>query len=210
MANRKIFISLSFCMLAILATAQISIPQIDFQVKSGVGALMDVKDSYENLYSYSAPILSGEINWNITQHISLGAFSSIGPYAKSNFKMENYGNSGKSSYGATHFLYGAKLRLSTGRAPRFRPFTEISFGKLEMQLEKDIYRLASSTTFIGLSFGLMIRAGSRLYIILPQANIRFRSNGFFFEAPNEYLFNAKYSEFIELCAGVSYNIGKKK
>jgi hypothetical protein len=56
----------------------------------------------------------------------------------------------------------------------------------------------------------MIRVGSRMYIILPQANIRFRSNGFYFEAPNDYTFNAKYAEFLELCAGVSYNIGKKK
>lgn len=183
---------------------------MDFQLKGGVGALMDVKDSYENLYSYSTPILSGEINWNITQHISLGAFSSIGPYSESNFKMETSTNSGESSYGATHFLYGAKLRLSTGRAPKFRPFTEISYGKLEMQVEKDIYRIASSTTFIGWSIGLMIRAGSRLYIILPQANVRFRSNGFYFEAESDYTFNAKYAELLELCAGVSYNIGKKK
>lgn len=181
---------------------------MDFQLKGGVGGLTDVMDSYENSYSYSTFILSGEINWNISQYISLGAFGSVGPYTQSNFKMQS--NSGDASYGATYALYGAKLRLSTGRGPKFRPFTEISYGKLEMQVEKDIYRIASSTTFIGWSIGLMIRAGSRMYIILPQANIRFRSNGFFFEEPNDYTFNAKYAEFIELCAGLSYNIGKKK
>lgn len=210
MSCRKISLLLSFSSLCSFALAQISIPPMDFQLKGGVGGLMDVRDSYENSYSYSTFILSGEINWNITQHISLGAFSSIGPYTQSNFKMETNDNSGSASYATTHFLYGAKLRLSTGRAPRFRPFTEISYGKLEIQLEKDIYRIASSTTFIGWSIGLMIRAGSRMYIILPQANVRFRSNGFFFEEPNDYTFNAKYAEFLELCAGVSYNIGKKK
>jgi len=195
-------------MLCTAAFSQISIPPIDFQLKGGVSILEDVQDSYGNLYSYSTPILSGEINWNITQNISLGAFSSIGPYAQSNFDMSsNLG--GETSYAATHFLYGAKLRLSTGRAPRFRPFTEISYGKLEIQMEKEIYRLSSSTTFFGLSIGLMIRAGSRMYIILPQANIRFRSSGFFFETPGDYAIGS-FVPFAELCAGLSYNIGKKK
>ena len=169
--------------------------------------ILDVKDSYDNLYSYSAPMLSGEINWNITQHISLGAFASSGVYSTSNYKVKY--SHGEASYGGTHSLYGIKLRLSTGRAPRFRPFAEINYGKMQMVMEKDIYRLANSTTFFGLSMGLMIRAGSRLYIVVPQINLRFRSNGFFFEAPNDYLFS-DYSPFVEYCAGLSYNIGKKK
>ena len=76
-------------------------------------------------------------------------------------------------------------------------------------MEKDTYRVASSTTFFGWSAGLMIRAGSRLYIVLPQINLRFRSEGFFFEEPYGYLFS-DYSPLAEVCAGLSYNIGKKK
>ena len=180
---------------------------MDFQLKSGVAALMDLKDSNENSYSYSAPLLYGELNWNITQHIAIGAFASAGVYSTSNFKVEYF--SGEASYGSSHFLYGLKLRLSTGRAPKFRPFTELSFGKLEMDMEKDVYRISSSTSYFGWSLGLMIRAGSRWYIILPQINLRFRSNGFFFETPGDHMFGS-YEPFAEVCAGLSYNIGKKK
>jgi hypothetical protein len=207
MSHKKIFLSLSFSMLCFLSIAQISIPPIDFQIKGGLAVIPDAIDNYENPFSYTAPILYGEINWNITQHISLGAFGSSGVYSTSNYKMKY--SSGEASYGGTHSLYGIKLRLSTGRTPRFRPFAEINYGKMQMVMEKDIYRLASSTTFFGWSMGLMIRAGSRLYIVLPQINLRFRSNGFFFEAPSDYMLS-DYSPFIEYCAGLSYNIGKKK
>lgn len=194
-------------MLCTLTIAQLSIPSIDFQLKGGVGVLPDAKDSYDYPFSYTAPILYGEINWHITQHFALGAFGSTGVYSQSNYKVESL--SGDASYGGSHSLYGLKLRLSTGRAPKFRPFTEINYGRLDMYMEKDIYRLASSTTFFGWSMGLMIRAGSKLYIVLPQINLRFRSKGFFFENPNDYLLS-DYSPFVEYCAGLSYNIGKKK
>ncbi len=180
---------------------------MDFQLKAGVATLIDVRDSYENSYSYTSPTLYGELNWNITQHVSVGAFGSKGIYSTSNYKV-NY-SSGDASYGGTHSLYGLKLRLSTGRAPRFRPFAEINYGKMQMVMERDTYRLANSTNFFDLSMGLMIRGGSRLYIVLPQINLRFRSNGFFFEAHNDYLFSS-YGPFAEVCAGLSYNFGKKK
>lgn len=194
----------TFCMLSL---AQISVPPMEVQLKGGLGTLPEIQDSYENQYSYVAPTLYCEINWNITQHISLGAFASAGVYSTSNFKVKYF--SGDASYGASHLLYGLKLRLSTGRAPKFRPFTELSYGKLEMDMEKDVYRISSSTSYIGWSLGLMIRAGSRWYIILPQINLRFRSNGFFFEPPSDHMFGS-YAPFAEVCGGLSYNIGKKK
>lgn len=205
--NKKIFLFLSFSALYTYAFAQISIPPIDFQLKGGAGVLPDAQDSYGNPFSYTAPMLYGEINWNITQHIALGAFGSKGVYSQSNYTLESI--SGDASHGGSHSLYGLKLRLSTGRAPNFRPFTEINYGKMDMYMEKDTYRVASSTTFFGLSMGLMIRVGSKLYIVLPQINLRFRSKGFFFEEQDDYLFS-DYSPFVEYCAGLSYNIGKKK
>jgi hypothetical protein len=207
MSLKRIFLSLTFSTLCVLSMAQISVPSMDFQLKAGVAALLESQDSYENQYTYIAPSLYAEINWNITQHISIGAFGSAGVYSTSNYKVKY--STGDASYGGTHSLYGLKLRLSTGRAPRFRPFGEINYGKMEMVMEKDIYRVASSTTFFGWSMGLMIRAGSRFYIILPQVNLRFRSNGFFFEDPSDYMFGS-YEPFAEVCGGLSYNIGKKK
>lgn len=190
--------------------AQISVPPLDFQIKSGVAFGLDALDKYRNLYNYTAPLLYAEINWNIGQYVAAGAFVSTGIYSQSSILVESdYPNSERVSYKGSHFEYGAKIRLSTGRAPRLRPFTELSYGKLEMFMEKDTYRLASSTNFIGFTLGLMIRVNSRLYIILPQGNFRFRSSGFFFEVPGDYIIGS-YTPFSEVCIGLSYNIGKKK
>lgn len=210
MRNKNILILLLFLSVGHINFAQIGIPPLDFQLKSGAAFLPGGKDSNENFYNYKAPLLYAEINWNIGQYLAVGGFVSSGIYSKSNYEISfNYPNSVPVSYGGSHLEYGAKIRFSTGRAPRFRPFTEFSYGKLEMYMEKNIYRIATSTNFIGFTLGLMIRLNSKLYIVLPQANIRFRSNGFFFEAPGDFL-GGSYSPFVEVCTGLSYNIGKKK
>ncbi len=189
--------------------AQFHLPSMDIQMKSGAAILTDMIDKYNNLYSYTAPLIYAELNWNISQHFAAGAFLTAGVYSKSNFAFTGEYGSSNTSYGSSHLAYGIKLRASSGRQPRFRPFAEFSYGKLEMDLEKNVYRISNSTNFFGISFGLMIRLGSKLYLVLPQTTLRIRKNGFFFEHPGDYLFSS-YPLFIELTGGLSYNIGKKK
>ena len=189
--------------------AQFHLPSMDIQLKSGVAVLPDVNDDFNNHYTYTAPLLYSEINWNISQHFAAGAFLTTGVYSTSNFAFTGESGSSNTSYGSSHLAYGIKLRASSGRQLRFRPFAEFSYGKLDMYVEKNVYRISNSTTFFGISFGLMVRLGSKLYLVLPQATIRMRKNGFFFEPAGNYLFSS-YTPFIELSGGLSYNIGKKK
>jgi hypothetical protein len=206
------FFKKATCVLLILLAGEVSqaqfhLPSLDIQFKMGATVLNDMHDKYNNIYDYVAPNLYGEINWNATQYFAVGVFASQGVFSDTKFTGE-YG-SGNTSYGSTHFLYGAKIRVSTGRQPRFRPFAELSYGTFQMVMEKSVYRVSSQSNFFGISFGLMIRLNSKLYLVIPQLTVRNRADAFFFEVPGDFMFG-KYPPIIELNGGLSYNIGKKK
>jgi len=209
MSNKKIFI-LSVLLLTlpgISLLAQFRLPAMDIQVKTGVASLDELRDRNNNVYNYSAPVVHGEINFNISQYFAAGAFISKGLSGKTELFSDN--NTATLFYNSSHQSYGVKLRISTGRQPRFRPFTEISYGKFEMYIEKDFYRMATSSTFFGGSIGLMIRLSSRLYLVLPQVSVRPRSDPFYFETSGDFLLS-DYPSLIEITGGLSYNFGKKK
>jgi hypothetical protein len=209
MSNKKIFI-LSVLLLTLPGVsllAQFRLPAMDVQVKSGVAYLDEIRDS-KNLYSYSAPVIHGEINFNITQYFAAGAFISKGLTGKTELVSEN-NNTSTLFYNSSHQTYGVKLRISTGRQPRFRPFAELEYGKFEMYMEKDFYRISTSSTFFGGSIGLMIRLNNKLYLVLPQISVRPRSDPFFFEVTGDFLLS-DYPSLFEITGGLSYNFGKKK
>lgn len=187
--------------------AQFRLPSMDVQVKSGFATVNEMRDKQSNSYIYSSPIIHGEINFNISQHFAAGAFISKGFSGQTEF-MTGY-ISGTNSFNSSHQSYGVKLRISTGRQPRFRPFAELSYGKFEMYMEKDYYRISTSSTFFGGSVGLMIRLNNKLYLVVPQISFRPRSEQFFFEVANDFLLSP-YPALVEITGGLSYNFGKKK
>lgn len=186
--------------------AQFQLPSMDVQVKGGVTSLYEMRDSDFNTYSYLAPVISSELNFNISQYFSLGAFISKGFASKTEFVSDF---SRTSSYPSSHQVYGLKVRVSTGRQPKFRPFGELSYGTFEMYMEKDSYRIATTSRFFGWSLGLMIRLNNKFYLVLPQVSFRIRSDQFYFEAPN-YFSKESYPPIAEITGGLSYNFGKKK
>jgi hypothetical protein len=210
MSNKKNFILSIFivCLPCYSLWAQFRLPAMDVQVKSGITQLFDMQDSNYNGYHYSAPVIHGEINFNVSQHFAAGVFISKGLSGKTDLTTDNV-NTPDQSYNSSHQSYGVKLRISTGRQPRFRPFAELEYGKLEMYMEKDFYRISTSSTFFGGSIGLMIRLNNKLYLVLPQISVRPRSDPFFFEVTGDFLLS-DYPSLIEITGGLSYNFGKKK
>jgi hypothetical protein len=207
MSNKNIILSVFLLSLSYFPLlAQFRLPAMDVQIKSGVAILDDMRDRNYNLYSYTGPVIHGEINFNISQYFAAGAFISKGLSGQTEFISDNSVNN---SFNSSHQSYGVKLRISTGRQPRFRPFAELSYGKFEMYMEKDFYRIASSSSFLGGSLGLMIRLNSKLYIVLPQLSFRPRSDPFYFEIPGDFLLS-DYPSLFEITGGLSYNFGKKK
>ncbi len=183
------------------------LPSLDVQVKTGVTIIDDMRDRHNNLYKYISPVWHGELNWNVSQYVALGGFVAQGFGGETRFEGE-YG-SGNTFYNSQHLAYGGKVRLSSGRKPRLRPFGEINYGKFEMYIDHDTYRKSTTTNFWGWTLGLMIRVNSRLYLVIPQVSFRFRSDKFFFEVPDDFMMSS-YPPVIDVTGGLSYNFGKKK
>lgn len=201
MKNKRLILFALFTLVCTHVAGQFHIPAMDVQTKMGVAFISDVKDKGNNLYTYSAPFVSGEINIAFTQHIAAGIFYSKG--FSSQTKVEaDFG--GTTSYTSSHQLYGLKVRLSTGRQPKWRPFTELSYGQFEMYMQKNSYRISTSSKTVGFSLGLMVRLNNKMYLVIPQLSLRSRTDWFFFET------SGKAAPLIEVSGGLSYNFGKKK
>jgi hypothetical protein len=187
--------------------AQVHLPSLEGQIKSGVAFIPEMQDQNYNRYSYVAPEVNGEINWNASQYIAIGAFFSKAFSA--NVKYEGSFGGETASYESSHLMYGLQARLSSGRQATFRPFIGFSYGILEMYTEKEAYRISAKANVFGLSLGLMVRVSSKLYLVIPQFSLRGRSDSYYFEEPSDFALG-KYAPFIEVNGGLSYNIGKKK
>lgn len=204
----KRIILVSFLMNYLTYQGFAQLPSMDIQLKSGLTTLVDMRDKDNNLYNYLSPVIFGELNYNISQHFAVGAFYSKGVGGQTEF-VPDVSDTDTEFYNSSHQCYGVKIRASTGRQPRFRPFVELAYGKFEMFLEKDFYRVANSSNYFGWSMGLMIRLNSKFYLILPQVSFRTRTDPFFFEVPGDFVLSS-YPTIIEINGGVSYNFGKKK
>lgn len=202
MASRYYMFWLLLLPLGVLAQAEL--PSMDVQIKTGIQSSEITAYKYNGEYiTYECfnTSLQVELNWNLAYYFSIGAYytRSLGnyPITVTDHAWGVVPFDGKSST----LNYGLKARAALGRKPRYRPFAEVAFGKFEMYIEQNGYRLANSTTALGLSAGLMTKLGSQFYIVFPQATVRLRSDPFYFESGTGPIY--------ELSMGLSYNIGKK-
>lgn len=201
--SKRIQLTLLGVLISFLVSAQLHIPAMDVQVKAGITYCPLEKDDNFNNYDYLAPTWSAELNWNINQYFSIGGlWSRSFPGENVTLTIDDYSQGKSTNLESMHQFYGLKVRASTGRQPRFRPFVEVSAGKYEMYIDYESYKIATEGNFFGVSIGLMIRLNNTLYLILPQLTLRKRSDPFFFEGANP--------PFTEATAGLCYNFGKKK
>jgi hypothetical protein len=204
----KRIILVSFFISYLTCQGYAQLPSMDIQIKSGLTTLLDMRDKDNNIYNYLSPVIFGELNYNISQHFAVGVYYSKGIGGQTEF-IPDFSDTDTEFYNSSHQCYGFKIRASTGRQPRFRPFIELTYGKFEMFIEKDFYRVANSSNYFGWSMGLMLRLNGKFYLVLPQVSFRTRTDPFYFEVPGDFVLGS-YPPIIEITGGVSYNFGKKK
>lgn len=213
MKQNKLLLVIGSVLYSVMSHAQFRLPPIDIQLKSGYMVVDGMRDKYNNLYysfseyRCSAPLVSIEANWNFAKNFSFGGFFTKGVNATTSFKGE-VGNT-HATYQSGIQLYGLKFRYAMSRQHMIRPFAELTFGKFEMYLEKDAYRISTSGSTFGFSIGAMIRLRNNLYLVAPEASYNVRSEPYYFEEKNNYLFS-KYPGIIQLKAGLAYHFGKRK
>jgi len=162
-----------FALLALTVTLHGQRLQFDVELKAGGGPI-NVANADDNMDSNidHAEIfpVQGGLHLAITQHLAIGGF-----YARSVAGSVYYqsGSSSTSNFSSPGYdvsieslMYGLDLRLSTGRAAKWRPYISASYGKAEFvqeASEEQPYSLAASSKLIALNGGMMLRFGHNFY-----------------------------------------------
>jgi hypothetical protein len=146
--------------------------QFDFELKGGGGPInvAGADDNPDSNLDHAEiyPIQAG-LHLAITQHLAIGGFYSRSIAGSVHYQTNSNSSSGSNQkYDANlqSLMYGFDLRLSSGRAAKWRPYLSASFGKAEFvqeASEKQPYRLAASSTLIALNGGMLLRFGHNFY-----------------------------------------------
>ena len=202
MRNRHTIVCI-LLLVSIQGVAQFSLPRIDVEAKVTQN-IVPAGDNSSPSYSLKAlettNIFLGA-HWQINQHIAVGWIYSNSlrgsGYNNTDFKF----NFGQGDTKALTSFSGIDLRLSAGRARKWRPYLSISYCTAQIIEDKGAFRLATKTNAIGGSIGFMRRMGNRLYFNAIELGVRKFSDKLFW-ADTGFLIEAKM--------GFTYNIGKKK
>jgi hypothetical protein len=186
------------------ANAQFVLPRLDIEAKVSQ-IVIPGNNQDNNLYTLKAietTNLQLGVHWQITQHVAVGWIYSNsmrgGGYNSTNFKF----NFGKGDSKAFTSLNSFDLRLSAGRATKWRPYLSINYGRAEIVEDKGSFRLADKTTALGGSIGTMRRLGNHLYWNVIEIGAKTFSDKLFWADTGNVM--------LEVKTGFTYNIGKKK
>jgi hypothetical protein len=184
-----------------ICLAQFQLPRIDVEAKlSQVVLPGDNYDQY-TLRALETTNLHLGAHWQINQHFAIGwvysnSFRGSG-YNVNDFKF-NFGN-GDSK--AMTMFSGPDLRISTGRARRWRQYLSINYSKAEVVEDKGSFRYAQKTNAFGGSIGVARRMGNHIYWNVFELGAKGLTDKIFWSNMN-FVFEIKM--------GLTYNIGKKK
>lgn len=185
---------------AVGAQAQFSLPRFDVEAKIAQSVMPGGDKEDGTLKAMETTNIVLGAHWQITQNIALGWIYSNSlrgnGYNNKDFKF-NIGGGDSQAYSSYNAI---DLRVSTGRAARWRPYLNLNYGKVEIVEDKG-FRLANKTNAFGGGIGIMRRYGNHLYWNVFEASAKSFS---------QKLFWADVSFMVEIKTGFTYNIGKRK
>jgi hypothetical protein len=182
--------------------AQLRIPSFEVALKGGYLRIDDDRQnqSQQDEYVYEGAFVQGELMVHIGQHLAVGYF-----YQRSIFA--NYHSRENLSVNldqdAEHLIHGINLRLSTGRAAKFRPYLSAKYFQNQFVVNFESYNIATEGTGASAGFGLMMRMGHNLYINILEVEASTILQD------NEVIF-VQNNVFPVVRTGVTYNFSKRK
>ena len=166
MGTRALII-LSCCFVGITANAQIRIPPFDIELKLHQSFFPGPGEE-DGLEVFEATNLQGGLHWQISQHLALGGFYSRSIAATAKYKGAWGSTQTKNEY--QQLVKGIDVRLSTGRAKKWRSFIALNYSQIEIIEDNENYRLAAQTGSFGASLGIMLKLSNKLYLNLIELN----------------------------------------
>ena len=181
--------------------AQIRLPIFDVELKINENLLPGDGRYNGDIKFMETTNIYGGAHVQIGQHIALGGF-----YSRSfrGVAAISYGNGNTDKKAEVLLLQkGLDLRLSTGRAKKWRKFLSVNYSQLEIVQVNQAYRLGGKTNAYGASLGIMRKLSNNLYLNVIELGVKVMSDEMFWLGPkNKFIMDARM--------GLIYNIGKKK
>ncbi|MBI1767802.1 MAG: hypothetical protein HYR67_05480 [Bacteroidetes bacterium] len=202
MANRIVLFFFLLCSSSTLSLAQFSLPRIDVEVKAHQTLIPG--DDYNSPTSLKAIATT---NLLLATHVQINQYLAVGWYYSNSFRGSGYNTDFKGKFWkdgdskAMTSLSGPDIRISTGRAAKWRPYLSINYASAQVVEDKGSFRFSTKLAAVGGSIGIMRRYGNHLYWNVLEIGIKQFSQKLFW-GNDSFLIDAKM--------GFTYNIGKKK
>ena len=193
MVNRwSIFFLLTLA--SIHGVAQLKLPTFDVELKISQNSIIgsgDVQLFVETTNFY------GGAHVQINQHVALGGF-----YSRSFRGVTDNGNSDQKAE-ALQLQKGLDVRLSNGRAKKWRKYLSINYSQVEIVQVNKGFRLAGKSNAFGASLGIMRKLSHNLYLNVIELGVNAMTDEIFW-------FNTSDKIIIHAKMGLTYNIGRRK
>jgi hypothetical protein len=183
--------------------AQFQLPAFDVELKANqilIPGAGNGSSSTQRLDYFEATSYHVAAHWQIGQHIGVGGF--LTKSFRGTDRLSSDGNN-EINNPAEMLAKGIDLRVSTGRAKKWRKYLALNYASMEMVEDHGDYRLAGKTNAIGANIGFMRKLSNKLYLTVFELGVKSLSSvPFWFDSNNKIVIDAKM--------GLLYNIGKRK
>ncbi len=186
-------------MIAFSAHSQLRFPPFDIELKLHQSFFPGPGEN-DGLEVFEATNLQGGLHLHISQHLAVGGF-----YSQSIAATAKYSEAWGSTQTRNGFqlVKGIDVRLSTGRAKKWRSFIALNYSQIEIIEDNENYRFAAKAGSFGASLGIMRKLGNKLYLNLIELNGQVVSDPpFWFNTDTDILVGAKM--------GLLYNFSRRK
>ena len=189
MVNRwSIFFLLTLA--SIHGVAQLKLPTFDIELKINQNLIA------ENTFVETTNFYGGA-HVQINQHVALGGF-----YSRSFRGVTVNGNSDQKAE-ALQLQKGLDVRLSNGRAKKWRKYLSVNYSQVEIVQVNKGFRLAGKSNAFGASLGIMRKLSHNLYLNVIELGVNAMTDEIFW-------FNTSDKIIIHAKMGLTYNIGRRK
>ncbi len=200
MVNRW-FIFFLLTLASINGVAQLKLPSFDVELKIHQNLIAGGGDNQDGdmLYLETTNFYGGA-HVQINQHVALGGF-----YSRSfrGVTVTDNGNSYQKAE-ALQLQKGLDVRLSNGRAKKWRKYLSVNYSQVEIIQVNEAFRLAGKSNAFGVSLGIMRKLGNNLYLNVIELGVTVMSDGIFWFGTSDDIV------MIDAKMGLTYNIGKRK
>lgn len=185
--------------------AQLKIPTFDVELKVNQN-LMPGDGRYEGDVEFiEATNFYGGVHVQINQHIAVGSF--YGRSFRGAIAVRYNEKNGKQDI--LMLQKGLDVRLSTGRAKKWRKYLAVSFVRFEIVQANESFRFADTFNAFGLNLGIMRKLSNNLYLNVIELGFKVRG----FNESDRIWFAPSMDDkdvFFDAKMGLTYNIGKRK